>query len=126
MGRPFSRVSPGPHTVPPNTVAPNRSEGGDDRADDLARFHRAERVVHLVELDRPRDHRPRVQPTGFDEIREPLELLPDKKGFRVRLPDVRKDLVFDFEFTDITFPNSLPEWYFNPREYGQHIAEVPN
>ncbi len=32
----------------------------------------------------------------------------------------------DFDFTDITFPNSLPEWYFNPREYGQHLAEVPN
>jgi hypothetical protein len=31
----------------------------------------------------------------------------------------------DFDFTDITFPSSLPEWYFNPREYGQHIAEVP-
>jgi len=31
----------------------------------------------------------------------------------------------DFEFEDITFPNSLPEWYFNPREYAQHLAEVP-
>ncbi len=40
------------------------------------------------------------QGKGGEEIRVPLELLPDKKGFRVRLPDVRKDLVFDFEFTD--------------------------
>ncbi len=35
-----------------------------------------------------------------EEIRESLDLLPDHKGFRVQLPDVRKDLVFDFEFTD--------------------------
>ena len=40
------------------------------------------------------------QGKGGEEIREALELLPDHKGFRVRLPDVRKDLVFDFEFTD--------------------------
>ena len=41
-----------------------------------------------------------VKQKAGEEIREALELLPDKKGFRVQLPDVRKDLVFDFEFTD--------------------------
>lgn len=30
-----------------------------------------------------------------------------------------------FDFKDITFPQSLPEWYFNPREYGSHLAEAP-
>ncbi len=31
----------------------------------------------------------------------------------------------DFDFNDITFPSSLPVWYFNPREYGQHLSEMP-
>jgi len=35
-----------------------------------------------------------------DAIRLPLELIQGGKGFRLDLPDVRKDLVFDFEFTD--------------------------
>jgi hypothetical protein len=29
------------------------------------------------------------------------------------------------DFTDITFPKSLPDWYFNPRDYGQHLADAP-
>lgn len=29
----------------------------------------------------------------------------------------------DFTFTDITFPSSLPEWYFNPREYAHHAGD---
>ena len=33
--------------------------------------------------------------------------------------------VVDFSFTDITFPPQLPEWYFNPREYGAHTNDVP-
>ncbi len=40
------------------------------------------------------------QAKAGDEIRHALELAPDHKGFRLELPDVRKDLVFDFEFTD--------------------------
>ncbi len=26
----------------------------------------------------------------------------------------------DYQFRDITFPKSLPDWYFNPRTYAQH------
>ncbi|HET9393954.1 MAG TPA: hypothetical protein VFO29_10620 [Candidatus Rubrimentiphilum sp.] len=33
--------------------------------------------------------------------------------------------IVDFDFQDITFPSSLPGWYFNPREYGQHVPDVP-
>lgn len=29
----------------------------------------------------------------------------------------------DFKFTDIAFPKSLPDWYFNPRTYAQHANE---
>jgi hypothetical protein len=29
------------------------------------------------------------------------------------------------DFQDISFPSSLPQWYFNPREYGSHLAEAP-
>ena len=30
-----------------------------------------------------------------------------------------------YDFQDITFPGSLPGWYFNPREYGSHVADTP-
>jgi hypothetical protein len=30
----------------------------------------------------------------------------------------------DYQFRDITFPKSLPDWYFNPRTYAQHANEI--
>ncbi len=32
----------------------------------------------------------------------------------------------DFKFNDITFPKSLPEWYFDPRSYAQHLKDAPS
>ena len=29
------------------------------------------------------------------------------------------------DFKDITFPQSLPDWYFDPRQYGSHLAQAP-
>lgn len=29
------------------------------------------------------------------------------------------------DFQDISFPQSLPDWYFNPREYAQHKDQAP-
>lgn len=34
--------------------------------------------------------------------------------------------VIDIVFHDIAFPSSLPDWYFNPRDYAQHLSEAPN
>lgn len=31
----------------------------------------------------------------------------------------------DYDFSDITFPPSLPDWYFQPLLYGAHAAEAP-
>jgi hypothetical protein len=31
----------------------------------------------------------------------------------------------EFEFTDITFPVSVPDWYFDPQQYGRHAADAP-
>lgn len=31
----------------------------------------------------------------------------------------------DFYFRDITFPATLPDWYFNPRQYGAHQNDYP-
>ena len=31
----------------------------------------------------------------------------------------------DYDFNNTTFPASLPTWYFNPREYAQHLDEAP-
>jgi hypothetical protein len=36
------------------------------------------------------------------------------------------DATVDYDFTDITFPNSLPDWYFDPRTYAQHVADAPS
>jgi hypothetical protein len=32
----------------------------------------------------------------------------------------------DFDFQDISFPSSLPAWYFNPREYAQNKDQAPS
>jgi hypothetical protein len=31
----------------------------------------------------------------------------------------------DFQFSDIAFPRSLPEWYFDPRSYGGRNGDAP-
>jgi hypothetical protein len=36
------------------------------------------------------------------------------------------DATVDYDFTDITFPDSLPEWYFDPRTYAQHVDDAPS
>jgi hypothetical protein len=33
--------------------------------------------------------------------------------------------VVDYTFTDISFPATLPEWYFEPKTYPQHDADAP-
>lgn len=33
--------------------------------------------------------------------------------------------IVDFDFKDISFPASLPDWYFNAREYAQNKASAP-
>jgi hypothetical protein len=32
----------------------------------------------------------------------------------------------DFHFRDITFPKTLPAWYFDPKAYGAHLNEAPS
>ncbi len=36
-----------------------------------------------------------------------------------------RDATVDYEFNDITFPASLPDWYFDPRSYASHTADAP-
>lgn len=31
----------------------------------------------------------------------------------------------DYDFKNLVFPASLPEWYFNPRDYAQHADQAP-
>lgn len=31
----------------------------------------------------------------------------------------------DYDFSDIAFPTTLPDWYFQPRLYGAHVSEAP-
>lgn len=32
----------------------------------------------------------------------------------------------DYTFSDISFPRSLPDWYFKPATYGGHLSEAPS
>ena len=36
------------------------------------------------------------------------------------------DATVDYDFTEITFPDALPEWYFDPRSYAQHVTDAPS
>jgi hypothetical protein len=31
----------------------------------------------------------------------------------------------DYDFTGVAFPATLPEWYFEPNSYGEHMPEAP-
>lgn len=37
-----------------------------------------------------------------------------------------KDATVDYDFNDITFPSSLPAWYFDPRSYAGHVDDAPS
>lgn len=37
-----------------------------------------------------------------------------------------RDATVDYDFTEITFPDSLPQWYFDPRTYAQHVPDAPS
>src|SRR5690348_1374733 len=50
-----------------------------DAADDLARLHRPERVVDLVEVDVARHHRADVEPTGLHQLDVAGEVTPDSR-----------------------------------------------
>lgn len=36
-----------------------------------------------------------------------------------------RDATVDYDFDDITFPASLPQWYFDPRSYAGHVNDAP-
>lgn len=37
-----------------------------------------------------------------------------------------RDATVDYDFTEITFPQSLPDWYFDPRSYADHQNDAPS
>ncbi|MBV8372697.1 MAG: hypothetical protein JOY69_05510, partial [Candidatus Eremiobacteraeota bacterium] len=37
-----------------------------------------------------------------------------------------KDATVDYDFNDITFPGSLPAWFFDPRSYAAHVDDAPS
>ena len=37
-----------------------------------------------------------------------------------------RDATVDYDFNDITFPSSLPAWYFDPRSYAQNTNDAPS
>ncbi len=36
-----------------------------------------------------------------------------------------RDATVDYDFNDIAFPTSLPDWYFDPRSYAAHADDAP-
>lgn len=47
----------------------------------------------------------------------------DPNGTRTTVEGIGNTI--DIDFQDITFPASLPQWYFDPRQYGQHVGDLP-
>ena len=39
--------------------------------------------------------------------------------YRSRFGYLGRDATVDYDFNDITFPASLPDWYFDPRSYAE-------
>ena len=37
-----------------------------------------------------------------------------------------KGAIVDYDFTDLTFPATLPDWYFEPRSYAAHTDDAPS
>ena len=37
-----------------------------------------------------------------------------------------RDATVNYDFNDITFPDTLPDWYFDPRSYAQHQNDAPS
>jgi len=37
-----------------------------------------------------------------------------------------RDATVDYDFNDIVFPASLPDWYFEPRSYAAHVNDAPS
>lgn len=37
-----------------------------------------------------------------------------------------RDATVDYDFNDVTFPASLPDWYFDPRSYAAHGNDPPS
>lgn len=37
-----------------------------------------------------------------------------------------RDATVDYDYNDIQFPSSLPEWYFDPRSYADHQNDAPS
>jgi hypothetical protein len=37
-----------------------------------------------------------------------------------------KDATVDYDFNDIQFPTTLPDWYFDPRSYAMHAEDAPS
>jgi hypothetical protein len=62
-------------------------------------------------------------PDEFDarfKLRDGLPLLAEIHG------ETRyEQYVTDYTYEDISFPTSLPEWYFQPLQYGMHKVEAP-
>jgi hypothetical protein len=52
-----------------------------------------------------------------------VEPQPENNGYARRFDE--DGAVVDFDFKDITFPASLPAWYFDPRTYAQHQNDAP-
>jgi hypothetical protein len=37
-----------------------------------------------------------------------------------------RDATVDYDFNDLAFPATLPDWYFDPRSYAAHVDDAPN
>jgi hypothetical protein len=70
-----------------------------------------------------------VYPTHFTIDFSMLEGIPVITHIHgvVDSPDYDGDgKTVEYEFKDLTFPQTLPSWYFNARDYAQHLNDAPD
>ncbi len=68
-----------------------------------------------------------VTPDAFDMTIANVAGVPTIVTIEAR--SLRRDGIFDattYRFEDVTFPTSLPDWYFDEKSYGAHRKDAPS
>src|SRR4051812_46691119 len=71
-----AREAARPQDMSRRATSDRNSSVADDRADDRAGLHGPEGVVHLVEVDTPRDHGAEIEASRLGQRDEPREVAP--------------------------------------------------
>jgi hypothetical protein len=89
----------------------------------VRRFIAADRMYHGdTDAWDPETFDVRLDREGEIPVIRSIEARPDLREQPWTYPS---DEVGTYRFSDIAFPPSLPDWYFRPSTYGEHLTEAP-